>query len=357
MVIKIKNIVIKDDKLLSIELLRFFASFSVLFYHYGFYRLFQKYKIVFLDFISPFGSTYAVPLFFVISGFCIHWSNRFLLKKKEPLPVVKYFKRRLYRIYPPYLFALLLSIGINSLSNQTLGIHDFILKLFLVHIYDANYFNTINLVLWTIAVEVCFYIIYPIFYKIRVKNGLNTSIIIVFILSMVSILLLDKLGISSLSGRWFFLNFWFIWCIGAAIADIIITKQNIFEINTRHIITIAFMSFTLLIVFFYLNNIFYFKDQLHCLICLLPLIIFLNFEKYLNEYKVKLFLFTALGSASYSIYLLHEPFITFKNILFKLFNFSGNIYLHALAFPFILYFCYLGYKFVELPYIEYGKRK
>ncbi len=56
-----------------------------------------------------------VPLFFVISGFCIHASA---LKNNE-LRVGRFFWRRFWRIYPPYLAALIFAIFISQTDITT----------------------------------------------------------------------------------------------------------------------------------------------------------------------------------------------------------------------------------------------
>ena len=48
-----------------------------------------------------------VPLFFVISGFCIHLPYARALASGEPAPTPawrRFFARRFWRLYPPYLF-------------------------------------------------------------------------------------------------------------------------------------------------------------------------------------------------------------------------------------------------------------
>ena len=60
----------------------------------------------------------AVMMFFILSGFCIHWPHAVSRKK----PVLKtYARRRFFRIYPPYLVALLLSIGIDVAVQRIAG--------------------------------------------------------------------------------------------------------------------------------------------------------------------------------------------------------------------------------------------
>lgn len=106
-----------------------------------------------------------VQLFFVISGFCIHaaYVNAERLNRK------RYFVRRLVRIYPLYLvvvvalFVLYSFAGANS-SDGAVTFRNFVGHLFFWH-YEGpagSGGRGISEVLWTIALEVQFYVIYAI---------------------------------------------------------------------------------------------------------------------------------------------------------------------------------------------------
>lgn len=354
--ITIKNLQVKSGKLESIDLLRFIASVSVFFYHYGFWNYLKQVGLEKFDFITVFGSTYAVPLFFVISGLCIHLSNKSVIEGKS-LHVWQYYRKRFLRIYPPYIFAILFSFTVLAIADEQVktGLKDFVLKLSFTHVYFENYFNSVNVVLWTIAIEAGFYIIYPIFFKIRQTAGLTNSLFIVFIISCISVGLLNYLNIDTLPGRWFFINFWFMWCLGAAIADLMMSGKTHITIKLKHIVFTVVTLAVSITVSFFIKYDFYIVDQLHCLAGMALLILFLRFESFFQAHKRKLVIFTSLGTAGYSIYLLHEPLITLKNFAMKQLLLSGNIAVHLTAFFIILLLCYVSYVFVENPYIVYAR--
>ncbi len=58
-----------------------------------------------------------VPMFFVISGYCI--SATLDSQRRKPLSVARYFHRRFRRIYPPYWIALALTAGCVALFYFT----------------------------------------------------------------------------------------------------------------------------------------------------------------------------------------------------------------------------------------------
>lgn len=54
-----------------------------------------------------------VPLFFAISGFCIHlrWARQSATSGRDEVRFVEFWKRRVYRLYPAYVIVLCLSMG------------------------------------------------------------------------------------------------------------------------------------------------------------------------------------------------------------------------------------------------------
>src|SRR5205823_12885180 len=73
-----------------------------------------------IDFLFPFSISYiGVELFFVISGFCMYYA---WAKKSDLVNGFRfgdYFRRRFWRIYPPYFVALILSIPFSLLLGGT----------------------------------------------------------------------------------------------------------------------------------------------------------------------------------------------------------------------------------------------
>jgi len=103
-----------------------------------------------------------VAVFFVVSGFCIHFSF-----ETQGGHWGGFYVRRFFRIYPPYLLALLLSVVILAI-NPGLDFFsvDFWRQLlshvFLVHNFDSATIYGFNAALWSLAVEAQLYLLYPI---------------------------------------------------------------------------------------------------------------------------------------------------------------------------------------------------
>lgn len=160
----------KPQSLVSIDILRAIAALGVFYYHQHIGATLAHYSgMNWLQSTDSFGAVYAVPLFFLISGYCIHLSNIKYLKNNQALPLKEYYRRRFLRIYPPYLAAFVFSIVVIFITypNASIGKTDLFAHIFLLQGFTVPYFNTINVVLWTISVEMAFYILYPVFYYLR----------------------------------------------------------------------------------------------------------------------------------------------------------------------------------------------
>src|SRR5688500_7189677 len=102
-----------STRLRSIDALRGIAALGVVVYHaveQGKQALpnnLLEYPLRAIQFISSFGYI-GVFLFFVISGFCIHlqWARSRAAGHEPDIRFGPFWKRRLRRLYPPYLIAL-----------------------------------------------------------------------------------------------------------------------------------------------------------------------------------------------------------------------------------------------------------
>ncbi|UJB69822.1 acyltransferase [Acaryochloris sp. 'Moss Beach'] len=108
----------------------------------------------------------AVDLFFVLSGYCIHRKNAYLLAKnpKSKLSKRKYLNRRIFRIYPVYIAALCLTAVIHVyvaarepslVSGQNNSLFAFVASLLSLQGIVASSFAH-NTVFWTLAIEIHF---------------------------------------------------------------------------------------------------------------------------------------------------------------------------------------------------------
>jgi len=165
-----------------------------------------------------------VPLFFVISGFCIHLSAR----RRAAEGPRGFFTRRFFRIYPPYLLALLFFSLVWPWTRTSLhsdwGRAQIAGHALLVQNFDSGWFFGINPSFWSIAVEAQLYVLYPLL--LLLVHRWTWRRMIVYLAVWEGIYHLN-LGIySALTGQdapiWFEFNpfaFWFSWSLGALLAE------------------------------------------------------------------------------------------------------------------------------------------
>jgi peptidoglycan/LPS O-acetylase OafA/YrhL len=110
-----------------------------------------------------------VSVFFVLSGFLIHLG---VLKERERQGSVdwrQYARRRFFRIYPAYFFALVVYSLVNPHLNSNMvsetSVAGFWSHLFLLSSFVPGEYQGINAIFWTVVVECHFYLIYPFLQK------------------------------------------------------------------------------------------------------------------------------------------------------------------------------------------------
>ncbi|MEP7170556.1 MAG: acyltransferase, partial [Bacteroidota bacterium] len=199
-------------------------------------------------FFSLFATKYghqAVLFFFVLSGFVIHLKYAFRLSGDLNLKfdLGNYFVRRIRRIYPPLIFALLLTLLLDSIgrhagypvymqrSAEELSFYprltsNFDIKTFFGNLAFLNgtYFPSFgsNGPLWSLKFEWWFYVLYPLFYLINRKSSLVSFgvMVVFFILSFFPgffpLLLLHDI-----------FSMMICWWLGVLLADIYSCRVNI----------------------------------------------------------------------------------------------------------------------------------
>jgi peptidoglycan/LPS O-acetylase OafA/YrhL len=163
-----------------------------------------------------------VSIFFVISGFCIHWSFR-----QRP-DLGRFFKHRFFRIYPPYAVVLLFFGFVFPTTREALhsgtAVGQVVSHLFLVHNFGPTVWDGINPSFWTIAVEAQLYLLYPVFFWLVSKLGWSRSLIILAAIELGSRLTAGALFVAGGTSppQWIVgspLTYWCSWAVGARLAE------------------------------------------------------------------------------------------------------------------------------------------
>ena len=355
-----------------IDLLRGLSCLGVLFYHVridlwiGWWRItsypqeyssFEK-AMAWLSTPTPFLG-YAILLFFLISGFCIHYPNT--LSDTKPCWKI-YFKRRFWRIYPTYFIAILLTSAISYFCHMKWGDIDWNFeRIFRVATVSQNYppgngqFLT-NPSLWTIPLEIEFYALYPLAFFCILKFGFFTLLILSVGFSVLGIYL-TKLGLQWVSYTSLFL--WPSWLLGAWIASL--HRES--KLSKLKILPV----FSMLILFLIIalaSRLQKWEEwtQYACWtgFYFALFLVFLRFEKSISRLRENLFLKSLawLGKISFSLYLIHFP-------LFKLFGFMHRSYFDEKPANFLISLAYLipvcllawiFYLLIERPIHKWSKK-
>ncbi|MEP6741987.1 MAG: acyltransferase [bacterium] len=176
-------------RLQSIDALRGVAALGVVLYHAVLQTQnavphnFFKWPVKLIQFLSSFGYI-GVFLFFVISGFCIHlqWAKSRAGGHEQPIQFGPFWRRRIRRLYPPYLIAFALFMLMAALTTGIQVTHffvyDVVMHLLMLHNLDPQTCYSINGVFWTLAIEEQLYLAYFLLLFLRKRWGWGTTLVI-----------------------------------------------------------------------------------------------------------------------------------------------------------------------------------
>jgi peptidoglycan/LPS O-acetylase OafA/YrhL len=171
----------------NFDLLRLFASLQVVLYHSIFHFKIADAK----SFVHIINFFPGVLMFFTISGFLIFSS---FLRNKE---IKKYFFNRFIRIYPALFLAFIITVILLLLFHiiDARKIFSFgflkwtIAQLTIFQFWTPNFLrpwgvHTPNGSLWTIPVEIQFYVFLPLAFYFLAKVNLGLKFIVLFLISL-----------------------------------------------------------------------------------------------------------------------------------------------------------------------------
>lgn len=304
-----------------------------------------------------------VAVFFVISGFCIHLS--FL--RGQPNDWRGFYVRRFFRIYPPYLIALIVFAFFWPWSRFSIhslyGWAQFISHALLIHNFDNRSFYEINPSFWSIAVEAQLYLLYPALIAVVRKIGWHRAL---WILGSLEVLMRCAAGVFTvITGKeeaphWFTglpFCYWYSWAIGAALADAFVEGRPLpfRSLSGTGLLLVAIATY-------FVKPLYGFSFLFFALFLVAAIAKQLECSRAFSLPRLALNQLRLLGVYSYSFYLLHQPIlIRVPGLLRKLglvsvsghpiIAFAGCI----CSYPFILALSWLYYRYCELPSIKIGK--
>jgi peptidoglycan/LPS O-acetylase OafA/YrhL len=362
-----------NDRVPVIDLLRGLSCLGILLFHIrvdlwvGWWRIkhypneysaFSK-AIAWLSIPTPFLG-YSILLFFLISGFCIHYPNT--LNNSRPIWKT-YFLRRLWRVCPPYLVALLVTMAISYYCHiqwgDTTWDPDRIIR---VATFSQNYPPGVgqflsNPSLWTIPLEIEFYLLYPLAFCLFSQLRSWTLAVLAFGLCGWSVFL-NAQGTSWTSFTSLF--FWPTWLLGAWVAQLH-RDRKLSAIPLQLLLPAGGITLSLALASRLYNWDSWIQYFLWIDFYLFLFIFSLAHQEMLSRifFSKALAVLAWLGKISFSLYLLHFP-------LFKLFG-----YLHRSCFgekpanflvslAYLIPVCFLAWLFfllVERPIHQWSKKR
>lgn len=339
-----------------LNFIRFLCSQGVVLGHMMHFYAKQN---VFLNGIA----SYCVLLFFILSGFLISYSLSSNLNKNPNYNFKSFFMDRFFRIYPPFVGALILVIlldvagylitnqgfswfeyvknfSINLFQLQEYPLANILNKSYKINFFYFPYLGT-NLPLWTISIEWWLYMFYGfiVFYIVKNKTVGLKEIIILIILSVspVYYLLVSTHMEKGLTIFWF---------LGVLITPSLMMSNN------RVIFNKLSFTFLLLLLLGGMVGFVFLGYNTGALIFLLALFLLVVYQKEENIFINKLSkLSEKLASYSYSLYLTHYSILFF---LFKVFKIEFSL----INFIFLLLLVNLtAYFFAQIFEVKSKKLK
>lgn len=343
--INFQRIVSSGNFIPEIDGLRFIAITSVVLYHIsGFIDAKDSnYYHDSLDFglisrLVSYGYL-GVPLFFVISGFILGrpFASYFITSGRA-VRLKTYFMRRLTRLEPPYIVvmtALFLSavFMVKAIPFQQ-GSLSYLSSIAYIHnfVYGLGTLPLLNGVVWSLEIEVQFYVLAPILaYIFAIQNPVLRRCMIV--LSIILSLLVEYVfPLPYLS----LLNYLEYFLVGFLLVDLYVCKSSIFR-KTRFDFLVGLMSFFLIWLLEMIrveSTIVTIAKEASQLICIFFFYYYVLFHKIWSLLSKRVI--TNIGGMCYSIYLLHYPIISmFGNPLMS-YQFSSLAFINTTIYSVIL---------------------
>lgn len=283
---------------------RFIAAIFIVIFHYGQgCFLFNNEYTSFIFKQANIGVSY----FFILSGFVmiIAYNN------KENIFFFEYVKNRLARIYPVFLVAIFLVLGLKLLKE--INITDLILNVLMIQAWIPEKALTINYPGWSLSVELFFYLSFPflfncIYKKFSFKN-IGFYIILFWLLSQIIFHLITRTNLIKMP----------IYCIDDIYYNplmhlnefLIGNLTGLYFINKiktmrkNYLVPILFLLLVLILLFKFPFGLNYHNGLLS--VVFVPLILFfsLSTDKLTKLFSHNVFVF--LGEISFGIYIMQAP--------------------------------------------------
>jgi peptidoglycan/LPS O-acetylase OafA/YrhL len=321
-----------SKRLPGVDGLRAVAALWVVLFHMAAFSGAQFPQVPMLDMFLRSGST-GVSLFLVLSGFCLYLP--FAGGRTARFKIGEFFRRRCRRLMPAYYVALLLALGLALASADPLGLPRLTLgeaawqmatHLTLIHTLFPDTFYSLNGAFWSLGLEWQLYVAMPLLIWITSRFGLSRALALAVACNVVYRLglglavntgQLDSGGLLAMSvlpnqlpGRWAEFAF------GMLAADLYASgrlERWARFVPAMLVAMVALVPISLLAVRLELSHIVY-GALFFTLLCVVVT----------SNNRVARMLawrpLVALGTMSYSLYLVHQPVIQLLAVWLRLYR-------------------------------------
>lgn len=165
-------------RILEIDILRTFATLLLLLHHSGYYQF--RVSGVRLKHLIRIPVGFALlGIFIFLSGYLVGY----YIRRKGPIKLGQYYSRRILRLFPPYIFSLILYREV--LGIQLEGV-DFWIHFFGLQILLAPMFSRPIITLWYVGLLIlCLLIVPPILNRFKKVSYSSLAFVALFILATI----------------------------------------------------------------------------------------------------------------------------------------------------------------------------
>lgn len=279
--------------------------------------------------------------------------------QRKEFNIKQYFINRFARVYPLYIFAIVLILFIKFF--RLININELILNVTMLQSWVPNMALTLNYPGWSLSVELFFYICFPLIFKYLRNKSFNFSAVIILLFWITSqifyqLIALDKIGIPVYSIKdvqyqpVFHLNEFL---VGILTGLWFIKSSKQYTSNFTNTCLVVLLIIVLIFLLKKPIDLSYHNGLLAIIFA--PLIFLISTNKGVISIFFSSKVFVYLGEISYGIYLLQYPI--WKALsdyrLEKYFgitsNQSDNTLVFLLRLTVLILLAAFSFKFIESP--------
>ncbi|MBK8476788.1 MAG: acyltransferase [Opitutaceae bacterium] len=339
-----------------LDAIRGVAALAVFIHHYS-QQFLDGSNVGAIGCVFSYLGVWGVGVFFVLSGFCIHWSTLTSKGGIRSFNFRTYIIRRFFRIYPALILCLLVCaiLGFywqtNNISRPSWGA--FWRHAALLSTFSAGSRVAINSVVWSVVIECHFYLFYALFVPLLRRRGMVALLLLALMLGfsayMISVLTFPR-GEMRVLWQQTSMALWWQWCLGALLAEFAVRQTSSLCGMSALCLALSLVAFAFSLGIAFMPETLRIQAQRFALPPLAAIAIGGLILPSSRGWRVPLL--SWLGEISYSIYLFHPAAIL---IVYYTIGRSSEIREFLAAFAIMVAIAATMYYIVEKNFVQIGK--